>query len=143
TPAIRALAALLLKHKVETVAVEVLDLALKQDPGQPGLLADRAIAARDHPEEELLKIAATLAERAPEEALRVGQELYRRSKYPLAVEVYERILARHPGSATTWQALGSARELQKEPGKAREAYDKAFQLDPLNASIKKDRDAFE
>jgi Tfp pilus assembly protein PilF len=38
---------------------------------------------------------------------------------------------------------GSSLEFQKEPDKAKEAFLKALQLDPLNAAIRKDYDAFE
>jgi len=143
TPALRSLASLLVKHQLHAVAADVLDLALAADPGRPGLVADRAIARIDLSEEELLKTVSVLAPRSPDEALRVGQELFRKSKYPLAVEVYKRILASHPDSATTWQHLGSSFELMKDVEKASAAYDKAWQLDPLNASLRKERDEFE
>ena len=45
-------------------------------------------------------------------------------------------------SATTWQHLGSAFELLRDAEQAGAAYDQAFRLDPLNASIRKERDDF-
>jgi spermidine synthase len=142
TPALRSLAALLSKHQLHPVAADVLDLALSVDPGQPGLLADRVIEGSDRSEDELLKTVLVLAERTPDEALRIGEDLFRKSKYPLAAEVYRRILAAHPDSATTWQRLGSTLELQRDNAKAGEAYDKAYRLDPTNTSIRKERDEF-
>jgi spermidine synthase len=142
TPALRSLAALLTKHQRPQIAADVLDLALRNDPGHPALVADRVIAGAESPAEELLKIVGSLAGPSPEDALRIGVELYRKSRYPLAVDVYKAILAAHPESATTWQSLGSAFELMKDAEKAKSAYDRAYQLDPLNASIKKDREEF-
>jgi spermidine synthase len=142
-PALRSLAALLSKHQLHKVAADVLDLALSVDPEQPGLLADRMIEGSDRSDEELLKTVSALADRSPDETLRIGEELFRKSKYPLAAEVYRRILSAHPDSATTWQRLGSALELQRNNEKASEAYDKAYRLDPTNASIRKERDDFE
>jgi hypothetical protein len=142
-PAIRALASLLSKHQKPRVAADLLDLALAIDPGDPGLVADRTIAGGDRSEEELLKTASALADRSPDDALRIGMEAFRKSKYPLAVEIYRRILASHPDSATAWQRLGSSYELMKDAEKAGAAYDKAYRLDPLNAPLKKERDEFE
>lgn len=143
TPALRSLASLLSKQKADAAAAEVLDLALRIDVGHPALLADRAIATPDRPEEEVLKVASSLVDRAPDEALRIGLEQFRRSKYPLAIEIYRRILAKHPSSATTWQNLGSTLEIRKEMEQAAEAYRKAMELDPLNAAIRKDAERFE
>jgi spermidine synthase len=142
TPALRALATLLSKHQLPRVAADVLDLALAIDPAQPALLADRAIAGRDRSDEELRRIVGALAGPSPDDALRIGEDLYRRSQYPLAVESYKILLAAHPDSATAWQHLGSAYELLKDAEKAGAAYDKAFELDPLNASLRKERDGF-
>ncbi|HVE42874.1 MAG TPA: fused MFS/spermidine synthase [Planctomycetota bacterium] len=142
TPALRALAALLSKHQLREIAADVLDLALAVDPGHPSLLAERVIAGSDRSEEELLKIVAALAGPSPDDALKIGQELYRKSKYPLAVKVYTSILEAHPESATTWQNLGSTYELMKDAEKAGAAYEKACRLDPLNASARKERDEF-
>ena len=73
----------------------------------------------------------------------MAADLCRRSKYALAAELCTRILALHPGSATAWHQLASSHEFQKEPDKAKEAFTKALQLDPLNPAIRKDYDAFE
>jgi spermidine synthase len=142
TPALRSLATLLSKHHLPRVAADVLDLALANDPAHPALLADRAIAGHDRSDEELRKTVGALAGPASDEALRIGEDLYRRSRYPLAVEVYTLILAAHPDSATTWQHLGSTYELLKDAEKASAAYEKAFQLDPLNPSVRKDWEDF-
>jgi spermidine synthase len=142
-PALRSLATLLGQHKHDTSAVQVLDLALTLDVADPALLADRAMLQKPVVDEELLRTAAAVLERSPGDALRMAQDLYRRSKYPLAIEICRKILERHPGSATAWHQLASACELQREPDRAREAYARALQLDPLNAAIRKDHDQFQ
>jgi len=140
TPAMRSLAGTLQKQGVTQVAADVLDLALVIDPADPGLAADRALWAKD---QDLVKVATAIHERAPDEALKIGQELYRTSKYDQAVEVYRRILEVHPRSATVWEGLGSALECLKKWDEAGEAYGKAFEIDPLNATVKKSREKFE
>jgi tetratricopeptide (TPR) repeat protein len=143
SPALRALGALLAKHKVEKTAADVRELALQIDVGDPGLLADVLISSTDRSVEEILRTVSVILERSPDDALRVGMELYRKSKYPLAVEVHQRILAAHPGSATAWEQLGSTYENMKEWDKAAEAYRKAIELDPLNSTARKSRENFE
>jgi spermidine synthase len=140
TPALRSLAETLQKHGSSKVASDVLDLALAIDPGEPALLADRALCAKA---ENLVQIARTIRDRAPDEALKIGQELFRKSKYAEAVDVYRSILELHPRSATAWEGLGSALEALKDWDKAGEAYGKAYEIDPLNAAVKKSRDKFE
>jgi tetratricopeptide (TPR) repeat protein len=142
-PALRALSTLLAKHKLDERAIDVLTLALGLDVSSAPLLADRAILQRDLPEEELLRTVSSIVERSPDEALRVAQDFNRRSKYPLAIEICRRILALRPGSATAWHQLALACEFNKDDEKAQEAYAKALELDPLNAAIRKDADAFE
>jgi predicted membrane-bound spermidine synthase len=140
TPALRSLAATLHKHGVSKTASDVLDLALAVDPGEPGLLADRALWRK---EEDLVGTARALRDRAPEEALKIALELFRTSKYKEAAEAYRAILESHPRSATAWEGLGSALETLKDWDKAGEAYEKAYEIDPLNATVKKSRDKFE
>jgi Flp pilus assembly protein TadD len=106
-------------------------------------VADRAIANADRAEEETVKTAAALIDRSPDDALRIGLELFRRSKYPAAADVYRKILAVHPSSATTWQNLGSTLEVLKDWDPAAAAYRKSVQLDPLNAAVRKDAERFE
>ena len=140
TPALRSLAGLLHKHGVTKVASDVLDLAIAVDPADAALLAERALRAKDA---DLVQVATAIHEKAPEEALKIAQELYRVSKYDQAAEVYRRILAVHPRSATAWEGLGSALESLKDWDKAAEAYGKAYEIDPLNATVRKSRDKFE
>jgi spermidine synthase len=142
-PALRSLATLFARHKVDQGAIDVLDLALGLDAGNPSLLADRLNLQRGQPEDELLRSVSAILERSPDEALRVAQDFFRRSKYPLAIETCKRILALHPGSATAWHQLASSYEFQKEPDQAKQAFTKALQLDPLNAAIRKDYESFE
>ena len=142
-PVLRSLATLLTRHKRKEEAVDVLGMALGLDVGDPVLLTDRLLLQRDLPEDELLKTVSAIMDRSPDEALRVAQDLFRRSKYLLAIEICKRILVLHPGSATAWHQLASSYEFQKEPDLAKEAFAKALQLDPLNAAIRKDHDAFE
>ncbi len=142
-PALRSLSKELAKHKLDERAIDALTLALGLDVSSAPLLADRAILQRNLPEEELLRTVSSIVERAPDEALRVAQDFNRRSKYPLAIEICRRILARHPGSATAWHQLALACEFNKDDEKAKEAYAKALELDPLNAAIRKDYDSFD
>lgn len=141
--ALRSLAALLDRHEADAAAADVLDLALAVDGSHPGLRADRALVLKEAAAESLVKAASDVLDRSVEEALRIGQELFRRSKYPAAVEVYRGILAKHPGSASTWECLGSALELMKDWPQAREAYLKAFGLDPLNPTVRRSLETFE
>jgi spermidine synthase len=143
TPALRSLAALLARHQHAGVAAEVLKLATQIDPDDAGLLADRAIADKGTDEEELRKAIAKMIDKSPDEAVRVGVDLWRLSKYKQAVEIFQRIIAVHPGSATAWENLGLNYESQKEWDKAKEAHHKAFLLDPLNASVRKHAGDFE
>jgi spermidine synthase len=143
TPALRSLSALLKKHKVDKTAKDVLDLALKIDADDPALLADSLIAVPDRPEEEILKTVSAILERSPDDALRVGVDLYRKSRYSLAVRIHQRILVVHPRSATAWEQLGSTYENMKEWDKASEAYRKAAELDPINPTVRRSRENFE
>ena len=140
TPALRSLAGTLQKHGVTKTASDVLDLALAVDPGDPGLRAERALWSK---EENLLEVARSIRDRAPDEALKVAQELFRKSRYDQAADAYRSILELHPRSATAWEGLGSSLEALKQWDKAGEAYDKAYEIDPLNAAVKKSRDNFE
>jgi predicted membrane-bound spermidine synthase len=139
TPALRSLAGILHQHGVTKVASDVLDLAIAADPADPGLVAERALRAK---EADLVQVAIAIHEKAPDEALKIAQELYRVSKYEQAAQVYRRILEVHPRSATAWEGLGSALESLKEWGPAAEAYGKAYEIDPLNATVKKSREKF-
>jgi spermidine synthase len=142
TPALRSLAALLSRNQNAGVAADVLKLGAQIDPEDPGLLADRAIADKGADEEELRKAVVTMIAKSPDEAVRVGVDLWRLSKYKQAVEIFQRIIAVHPGSATAWENLGLNYESLKEWDKAGEAHHKAFLLDPLNASVRKHAEEF-
>jgi len=142
-PGLRSLASLLSKNRVDGPATEVLDRARRLDPDDPALLADRTISAKEWADDEVVQASAKILERSPGEALRVGAEATRRSRYKAAAEIFRRILDRHPASATVWANLAWALERLKEDDAAREAWLKAAVLDPLNESIRKDRDAYE
>ncbi len=142
-PGLRSLASLLSRNQITGPATEVLDRALRLDPDDPALLADRTIAAKEWTDEEVLRTTGKILERSEQEALRVGAEASRRSRYKAAAEIFRLILARHSASATVWANLAWALESLKEEEPAREAWLKAAVLDPLNASIRKDRDAYE
>jgi spermidine synthase len=135
--ALRSLAEILSKHKQFSVAVEVLDRALAIDPDDGPLLADRAIATQGVDVEALDRAVERLLARAPEEASRVGVELWRISQNKQAVRVFERIAAAHPQSPTTWENLAVNFEKLEELDKAEEAYKKALSLDPLSDSAHK------
>jgi tetratricopeptide (TPR) repeat protein len=142
-PGLRSLASLLSRNRLEGPATAVLDRALRLSPDDPSLLADRTIGAKEWTDEEVVAAAGKILERSPDEAFRVGAEASRRSRYRAAADIYRRILAVHPASATGWANLAWALESLKEREPAREAWLKAAVLDPLNASIRKDVDAFE
>jgi Flp pilus assembly protein TadD len=142
-PGLRALASLLLKNGLDGPAVQVLDRALGLDPDDPALRADRTLAVLRWEEEEPIRAAEKILERSADEAVRVGAEASRRSQYKASAEIFRRILARQPASATVWANLAWALECLREEEPAREAWLKAVVLDPLNTSIRKDHDAYE
>ena len=94
-------------------------------------------------EGEAVRASEQILERSADEALRVGAEASRRSNYKEAAEIFRRILARQPASATVWANLAWALESLREDEPAREAWLKAVVLDPLNTSIRKDHDSYE
>ena len=142
-PGLKELASLLLKSKLDGPAVQVLDRALGLDPDDPSLGADRTLAVQRWAEGEAVRAAEKILERSADEALRVGAEASRRSLYKEAAEIFRLILARQPASANVWANLAWALESLREEEAAREAWLKAVVLDPLNASIRKDHDAYE
>ena len=54
---------------------------------------------------------------------------------PLAIEYYQKALARDPRSDLYWMHLASAYEMVGEIGRAREAYAKAHQFYPISAEV--------
>jgi hypothetical protein len=135
TPALRSLAATLHKHGVSKTASDVLDLALAIDPGEPGLVTDRAVWAKD---DDLLTVALAVRHRAPDEALRSPRSSS--ASVRPAVRAYRAILELHPGSATAWEDWGA--QIRRTWDKAGEASERR-EIDPLNATVKKSRDKFE
>ncbi len=137
TKALRTLAEILSKHSQFTVAVEVLDRAIAVDPDDAALLADRAIATRGMDVEALDRAIDRLLALSPDEAARVGTELWRISSNREAVRIFERISAAHPNSPTAWENLATNLERISEQGRAEEAWKKALALDPLSPTIRK------
>jgi spermidine synthase len=142
-PAMRALASLLSKSRAPDTAGDILDQILKIDPDDPAALTDRTIAQKDWVDEDVLRVAQRILGRSAEEAQRLARDAVYRSKYPLAVDILTRMLGVYPGSATGWAALGSAQDSLKRWEPAREAWLRAAVLDPLNETIRKNRDRFE
>ena len=101
------------------------------------------IAHKGVDEEAVRKAVARLLERAPLEALRVAVEMGTLSKVPLAVELLEKIVEKSPGSATAWEQLARQHEKLKDWERAGQAYRKAFALDPLSPTTRKNLEQFE
>jgi len=140
--ALQSLVKTLPGHKHST-SNELLDLAVELDPDDPALLAQWVIAHKGVDEEAVRKAVARILERSPLEAVRVATEMGNVSKVALAVEILEGIVAAYPGSATAWEQLAINCEKLKDFEKAGQAYRKAFALDPLSSSTRRNLEEFE
>ena len=140
--ALQSLVKTLPGHKHST-SNELLDLAVGLDPDDPALLAQWVIAHKGVDEEAVRKAVARILERSPLEAVRVATEMGNVSKVALAVEILEGIVAAYPGSATAWEQLAINCEKLKDFEKAGQAYRKAFALDPLSSSTRRNLEEFE
>ena len=71
----------------------------------------------------------------------LGNLFYDRRRYAEAIALWERSTALDPGFATVWRNLGFAYfNIQNEPKKAREAFDRASSLNPQDARVLYERD---
>ena len=142
-PALRALANLLSRNGNNESAIRVLDHLLMLDGEDPSALTEKLLASKNWVDDDVLKTGDRILGRSVEQAMKLAQEAMLRSNYKVAAELLSRIVDKHPGSASAWAALASTRDSLKEAEPAREAWLRAAVLDPLNETIRKNRETFE
>src|SRR5262245_54135031 len=104
------------RHVNPETGATLLDHALKSDPDNPALLADRVIATPTWNDDEVRKTVGQILGRSADEAVRVGVEANRRSNYALAAEIFTKVTEKYPGSATAWAQLASTKDSLKDWG---------------------------
>lgn len=142
-PALRALATLMGRHVNPETGAAIFEQALKRDPDNPALQAERLIATSTWKDDDVRKTVEQILGRSAEEAVKVGADANRRSNYALAAEIFTKVTEKYPGSATAWAQLASTRDSLKDWAGAREAWLRAGALDPLNETIRKNWTSFE
>ena len=68
-----------------------------------------------------------------------GLNYWKNSKFQVrerAIKLYKQVLKSEPNDPITWDNLGLAYEYKKEYDNAKEAYQKAHELDPDDSEIK-------
>jgi spermidine synthase len=140
--ALRTLSALLVANRKHDVSEAVLELASRLDPDDPNLMADRAIARQGDDAAEVERAFLLLLERSPEEAVRVGHDLWRAAKYRMSATLFEKMVARFPASATAWHHLAMNYERLQEWDKGEAAYQKVIDLDPANDALRNSAESF-
>lgn len=73
----------------------------------------------------------------------LGYELLKVDDYPVAVAVFQRLVAEHPDKADAWDSLGDAWLQRGDRAQARAAFDKALALDPALAETARKRRALD
>ena len=76
------------------------------------------------------------------EANRLGVTLFKAQQLEQAVLVFNKVLAQHPQSMTTWNNLAVAYEAWGKTAEARGAFEKGLSYDPVNEQTRKSYDAF-
>jgi hypothetical protein len=71
----------------------------------------------------------------------LGYELLKVDNYPVALAVFERVIAEHPDSADAYDSLGDAYLQQGDKVRARAAFDKVLALDPKREEAARKRAA--
>jgi predicted membrane-bound spermidine synthase len=120
---------------LEEQATRVVELGLGIDPTNPKLLGDQLVLS---PPEDRLAIedalTRVLADSAPR-ATQVAAALGRHGRLDIAAELYERVLASHPDSATALKSLAVVYKTQGRLDLANEVLDRALALDPLDQAV--------
>jgi spermidine synthase len=135
--ALRELSDLLVRRARSPQSLPVLDVGIGLDPANAELLAARVIGQKGQDEAYVRRVFPQILAGSPIEAVRVGEAIGNESKYALAVELFEAVVAAYPQSATAWENLGINASWLGAWDRAAEAFEKAISLDPLNPEIRK------
>lgn len=126
---------------LEEQASRVVDLGLEFDPTSAKLLGDKLVLSP--PEDPGLvddALTRVLAD-SPGRATQVAAALGRHGRLELAAELYERVIATHPDSATALKNLSVVYKTQGRLDLANELLDRALALDPFDQAARAEKAA--
>ena len=127
------LAGLLDGEKRPVVVRQIVQLGLELDPEYPPLLVDRLIYSSDLDSAEFDDTVTLLLDRSETQTSRLARALFESEDLEQSAAVLHRLTRAQPGSATAWAYLGLTYQEIGSQDLAREAFEKALSLDPLNS----------
>jgi spermidine synthase len=130
-PALKELKTRFLKQGASAAGGALVALGLAFDAEDPELVADHLLFGAELSPEEFETELERLVERAPLEAHRLGQSLLQLGQFNAAKVVYQRVVARHPGSPTAHKSLAMCWRGLDRKDEAERAEQRFRELDPL------------
>jgi tetratricopeptide (TPR) repeat protein len=125
---------------MQQVARQIIEFGLSVVEDAPRLLAMDQLWGSDR--EMLDRNIERITSESTSEAVYLGVAMWKAGEYDKAILIFERLLAKHPNSATTWTNLGINCESAGQMSKAKKAFEKAVHLDPFNDFAVETRDTF-
>lgn len=135
-PALKDLLDLFADHENWEPAQKLIDFGLSVDPDEPHLLGSRFLSSMPKEEKAWDEAFSRILELSPQEAARIGVQLYVQKDFERSIRIWKRLLETNPQSATLWVNLGSSLRAKEEKDAARDAMEKARSLDPFSSFVR-------
>lgn len=129
------LAELFAEREQKELARQLVELGLRYDPTNGGLLALRLVLAAPVHQTTLDATLAVLPRLPTKDANQVAVALWQTKHYQEAIDAFHGIISSHPQSATAWANLSVNYEGIGQQVMAKKALDTARGLDPFNTFV--------